>query len=65
MILITGRIFGNIYRKSRNYRLDLYLLPIILVMCIISPIYYFFHVASIDFIIVTLLIEYALIKKFN
>lgn len=55
MIFVTGIIMGKLHLASSYSALAFRLEPYILAMCILSPIYYIWHVGSIDFMIVTML----------
>ncbi len=65
MIFFSGRFFGWVQQNCYRSIFLQFIRPIILTMSLLAPIYYFWHVASMDFIIFTLIIEYIIVKFFN
>lgn len=62
MIFITGAIFGRISYLSRKKEFSYFILPVILFMCWVSPIYYFLHMGW-ESVFIWYIIIYIISKK--
>ena len=65
MVFLTGLLMGKLYRARKRSSLALILQPYMLTMCILSPLYYIWHVGSIDFMLVTTIGLYIVLKFTN
>lgn len=61
----TGVLMGKTWCLRKRYKLAQIMQPFFLTMCILSPIYYIWHVGSIDFMIVTTVGLHYLLKLSN
>lgn len=52
MIFLTGTLFDKLSLTAKKSKYADSIVPVILVMCLIAPIYYFWHMGSIDFILI-------------
>lgn len=60
-----GFVMGKLYKYKRRSRVALVLQPYMLTMCVLSPLYYIWHVGSIDFMIVTAIALCAILQITN
>lgn len=61
----TGLVMGKLYKYKKRSRVALVLQPYMLTMCVLSPLYYIWHVGSIDFMIVTAIALCAILQITN
>lgn len=62
---VTGVLMGKTYYLRKRYKLAQIMQPFFLTMCILSPVYYIWHMGSIDFMIVTTVGLHYLLKLSN
>ncbi|MFY2158378.1 O-antigen polymerase [Cytobacillus firmus] len=62
IIFFSGIVFGLIYNSARSGKIGYFIYPIILTMCFISPIYYFWTVGRMDVMLFWYFLFYPILK---
>ncbi|MCM1213735.1 MAG: O-antigen polysaccharide polymerase Wzy [Lachnospiraceae bacterium] len=64
MVVITGLLFGRIAKSAYKKKAGYYLMPVIIFMCMVSPIYYFWHMGW-EYVLLFFPAVYFLSRKFG
>lgn len=61
-VFFTGIFFGLMYTSFRRKGFGYFIFPIILMMCFVSPVYYFWHITGTDFVWFFYILIYPIMK---